>query len=101
MFYVLDDLDYATIYSISYLWWKNPNYFFDVDGDYNQLLLHMEYCDRNFEIRKVIDDATTIEVKAESYTLSTTKDFIHALAIMLVSYYVLTLSSRRPPSWKG
>ena len=96
MFYVLNALDYATIYSISYLLPEKPKYFFDVDGDNNQLLLHMENCAGNFEIKKVIDDATTIEVKVESYTLSTTKYFIHAMATMLVSCYVLTLSCRRP-----
>ena len=49
----------------------------------------MENCDGNFEIKKVMDGATTIEVKVESHTLSTTKDFILAMATMLVSYYVL------------
>ena len=40
--------------------------FFDVDGDNQQPRLHMGDCDGNFEIGKIIDDATAIEVKVES-----------------------------------
>lgn len=41
--------------------------FFDVGGDNQQPRLRMGDCDGNFEIGKIIDDATTIEVKVESY----------------------------------
>ena len=44
--------------------------FFDVGGDNQQPRLRMGDCDGNFEIGKIIDDATTIKVKVESYTLS-------------------------------
>ena len=76
MFYVLDILDCAAIFSISYLLRENPKYFFDVGGDNKQPRLHMGDWDGNFEIGKIIDDATTVEVKVESYTLSATKDFL-------------------------
>ena len=54
--------------------------FFNVSGDNQQHRLHMGDCDGNFEIGKINDDATTIKVKVESYTLSATRDFIHAMA---------------------
>ena len=41
----------------------------------------MEDCEGYFEIGKTIDDATAIEMKVKSYTLSVTKDFIHTMAI--------------------
>ena len=75
-----------------YLLRENPKYFFDVDGDNQQPRLHMGDCDRNFEIGKVIDDATTIEVKVELYTLSATKDFIHAMATVLAAHYVFNVA---------
>ena len=40
--------------------------FFDAGGDNQQPRIHMGGCDGNFEMSKVIDDATTIEVKVES-----------------------------------
>ena len=49
-------------------------------------------CDGDFEIGKIIDDATTIEVKVESYTLSATKDFVHAMATMLAAHYVFSVA---------
>ena len=49
-------------------------------------------CNRNFEIGKIMDEATTIEVKVESYTLSATKDFIHAMATMLAAHYVFNVA---------
>ena len=49
-------------------------------------------CDGNFEIGKIIDDATTIEVKVESYILSATKDFIHAMATILAAHYVFNVA---------
>ena len=76
MFYVLDILDCAAICSISCLLQENQKYF----------------CDGNFEIGKIIDDATTIEVKVESYTLSATKDFVHAMATMLAAHYVFNVA---------
>ena len=48
-------------------------------------------CDGNFDIGKIIDDATTIEVKVEMYTLST-KDFIHAMATVLAAHYVFNVT---------
>ena len=75
-----------------YLLRENPKYFFDVDGDNQQPRLHMGDCDRNFEIGKVIDDATTIEVKVESYTLSATKDFVHAMATVIAAHYVFNVA---------
>ena len=60
MFYVLDIFDCNAICSISYLLRENPKYFFDVGGDNQQPRFHMGDCDRNFEIGKIIDDATTI-----------------------------------------
>ena len=81
MFYVLDILDCAKICSISYLLPGNPKHFFDVVGDNQQLRIHMEDCEGYFEIGKTIDDATAIEMKVKSYTLSVTKDFIHTMAI--------------------
>ena len=61
--------------------------FFDAGGDNQQPRIHMGGCDGNFEMSKVIDDATTIEVKVESYTLSTTKDSMHAMTTMIVAMY--------------
>ena len=49
-------------------------------------------CDGNFEIGKIINDATTIKVKVESYTLSATKDFIHTMATMLAANYVFNVA---------
>ena len=71
---------------------ENPKYFFDAGGDDQQPRLHMEDCDGIFEIGKIIDDATTIEVKVESYTLSATKDFVHAMATMLAARYVFNVA---------
>ena len=48
----------------------------------------MGNCHENFEIGKIIDNATTIKVKVESYTLSATKDFIYTMATMLAAHYV-------------
>ena len=90
MFYVLDILNCAAICSISYLLRENPKYFFDVGGDNQQPRLHIGDCDGNFEIGKIIDDATTIEV--ESYTLSATKDFVHAMATMPAAHYVFNVA---------
>ena len=91
MFYVLDILDCDARCSISYLLRKNPKYFFDVGGDNQQSRLHMGDCNGNFEIGKIIDDATKIEVKVESYTLSATKDFVHAMATMQAAHYVFNV----------
>ena len=66
--------------------------FFYVGGDNQQPRLGMGDCDGNFEISKIIDDTTTIEVKFESYTLSSTKDFIHAMATMLAAHYVFNFA---------
>ena len=49
-------------------------------------------CNENFEISKIIDDATTIEVKAESYILSGTKDFILAMATMVAAHYIFNFA---------
>ena len=87
MVYVSDILDCAAICSISYLLRENPKYFFDAGSDNQQPRLHMGDCDGNFEIGKIIDDATTIEVKVELYTLSATKNFVHAMATMQVAHY--------------
>ena len=65
--------------------------FFDVGGDNQQSRVHMGDCVGNIEIGKIIDDATTIEMKVESYTLSETKDFIHAMATMLAAHYVFNV----------
>ena len=92
MFYVLDILDFTAICSISYLLRENPKYFFDVVGDNQQPQLHMGDCNRNFEIGKIMDEATTIEVKVESYTLSATKDFIHATTAMLAAHYLFNVA---------
>ena len=73
---------------MSYLLQEDPKYFFDVGGDNQQHRFHMGDCDGNFKIGKVIEDATTIEVKMESYTLSTAKNFIHARATTLAAHYV-------------
>ena len=97
MFYVLNILDCTAIYSISYLLRENPKYFFDVVGDNQQPRHHMGDCDENFEIGKIIDDTTTIEVKVESYTLSVTKDFIHAMATMLAAHYVFSVAYASKP----
>ena len=67
-------------------------FFFDVGGDNQQPRLHMGDCDGNFEIGKIIDDATTIEVKVESYTLRTTRDLVHAMATMLAAHYVFNVA---------
>ena len=64
---------------MSYLLQEDPKYFFDVGGDNQQHRFHMGDCDGNFKIGKVIEDATTIEVKMDSYTLSTAKNFIHSV----------------------
>ena len=48
-------------------------------------------CVGDFEIGKIIDDATTIEVKVESYTLSAIKDFVHTMATMLAAQYVFNV----------
>ena len=61
--------------------------FFDAGGDYQQPRIHMGGCDENFEMSKVTDDVTIIEVKVESYTLSTTKDSIHAMTTMIAAMY--------------
>ena len=45
----------------------------------------------NFETDKVKDNATTFEVKVESYTLITTKNFIHAVAIILTVHIVFNI----------
>ena len=92
MFYVLDILECTAICSVSYLLRENPKHFFDVGNDNHQPQLHMGDCHGNFEIDKIIDDATTIEVKVESYTLSATKDFIHAMATMLAAHYVFNVA---------
>ena len=92
MFYVLDILDCAAICSISYLLRENLKYFFDVGGDNQQPRLHMGDCDGKFEIGKIISDATTIEVKVKSYTLSATKDFVHAMATMLAAHCVFNVA---------
>ena len=92
MFYVLDILDCAAICSISYLLLENTKYFFDVGGDNQQPRLDMGDCDGNFEIGKITDDATAIEVKAASYTLSAAKDFVHAMATMLPAQYVFNVA---------
>ena len=91
MFYVLDILECTAICSVSYLLRENPKHFFDVGGDNQQPRFHMGDCDGNFEIGK-IDDATTIEVKVESYTLSATKDFIHATTAMLAAHYLFNVA---------
>ena len=44
---------------------ENPKYFFDVGSDNQQHRLHMGHCSGNFEIGKIIDDATKIELKVE------------------------------------
>ena len=62
--------------------------FFYVGGENQQPWLHMGNCHENFEIRKIIDNATTIKVKVESYTSSATKDFNHTMATMLAAHYV-------------
>ena len=62
MFYVLDILDCAAIYSISYLLRENTKYFFDVGGDNQQPQLHLENCNRSFEIGKIINDTAASEV---------------------------------------
>lgn len=46
----------------------------------------------NFETDKVKDNATTFEVKVESYTLITTKNFIHAVAIILTVHIVFNIA---------
>ena len=45
---------------------ENPKYFLDVGGDNQQPRLHMGDYDGNFEIGKIINDATTVDVKVES-----------------------------------
>ena len=77
---------------MSYLRQENPKYFFDVGGDNQQPRLHMEGFDGSFEIGKIIGDATTTEVKVESYTLNTTKNFIHAMATMLAAHYAFNVA---------
>ena len=61
---------------------ENTKYFFDVGGDNQQHRLRMGDSDGNIDIGKIIDDATRIEVKVESYTLSATKNFVLAVATM-------------------
>ena len=55
---------------MSYLLRKNPKNIFDVGGDNQQSQMHMGDCDGNFEISKIIDDVTTIDLKVESHILS-------------------------------
>ena len=86
MFYVLDIFDCSAICSISYLLRGNPKYFFDVGSANQQPQLHMGDSNLNFEIVKIVDDVTTIEVKVDSFTLSATKDFIQAMAAMLAAH---------------
>ena len=90
MFYVLDILDHTMLHFISVT--VKFEVFFSVGGDDQLPRLHMGDCNGNFEIGKIIDDATTIEVKVESYILSATKDFIHAMATILAAHYVFNVA---------
>ena len=71
---------------------RKSEVFFDVGGDNQQPRLHMRYGDGNFEIDKFIDDATSIEMKVESYTLSASKDFVRAIATILAAHYVFNVA---------
>lgn len=90
MFYVLDILNCAAICSMPCLLREDPN-FFDICNDNQQPQLPIGDCDRNFEIGKTTDEAKSLEVKIESYILSSTKDFISAMATMLATHCVFML----------
>ena len=78
---------------MSYLLREKSKCFFDVGGDNQQPQFKMGDCNGNFEISKIIDDATAIEVKVESYTLSATQYLIHLMAAMLAAHCVFNVAS--------
>lgn len=55
----------------------------------------------NFETDKVKDNATTFEVKVDSYTLITTKNFIHAVAMILTVHIVFNITYALKIFWRN
>lgn len=55
----------------------------------------------NFETDKVKDNATTFEVKVDSYTLITTKNFIHTVAMILTVHIVFNIAYALKIFWRN